>query len=267
MSIRHFSTSWFRHSRWLLLFFILGSCKADDPPTAADLSKIEITLQRSACFGVCPAYKVSIHGDGLVVFTTELRPDEPASALFAATEKREGVVLPGTHEDRIAPGAVAALFEQFRKGGFFDLRMSYRADVTDNPTYVLTVDTGQRQKSVEDYVGKEAGMPAVVTELERAVDKAAGTDRWVRGSAGLIAWLDGQNFDFHSSEAAKLAAAGARGRADEAMILALIDRGAPLDSDVGYPPETVRQIRGKFPDYTPPPAGVSLMESAIRRGW
>ncbi len=110
MSIRHFSTSWFRHSRWLLLFFILGSCKADDPPTAADLSKIEITLQRSACFGVCPAYKVTIHGDGLVVFTTELRPDEPASALFAATEKREGMVFLGTHEDRIAPGTVAALF-------------------------------------------------------------------------------------------------------------------------------------------------------------
>jgi hypothetical protein len=50
------------------------------------------------------------------------------------------------------------------------------------------------------------------------------------------------------------------------MILALIDRGAPLDGDVGYPPETVRQIRGKLPDYTPPPAGVSLVESAIRRG-
>jgi hypothetical protein len=97
---------------------------------------------------------------------------------------------------------------------------------------VLTVDTGQRQKSVEDYEGKLAGMPKVVTELEDAVDKAAGTDRWLRGS-GLVAWLEGQHFDFYSLEAAQLAVSGANSRkADEAMVLALIDHGAPLDGEV-----------------------------------
>jgi hypothetical protein len=66
-----------RHSRWLLLSFILGSffaascSKAGERPAAADLSKIEITPQRSACRGSCPECKVTIHGDGRVVFTTE----------------------------------------------------------------------------------------------------------------------------------------------------------------------------------------------------
>jgi hypothetical protein len=183
----------------LLLPLILGSSfacsKADDPLTTADPSNVEITLQRSACFGACPDYKVTLHGDGRVVFTTS----------------GGGVIWPGTHEDWIAPETLTALLNLFRNANFFHLRNSYRAEGTDHPTYVLTVDTGQRRKSIEDYVGREVGMPMAVTKLERAVDTVAGTERWVRGNAGLIAWLEARNFDFHSSEAAELAVKGARG--------------------------------------------------------
>jgi hypothetical protein len=48
--------------------------------------------------------------------------------------------------------------------------------------FVLTVDTGRRQKTAQT-MGSVVGMPAVVTALEDAVDKGAGTDRWVRGLA------------------------------------------------------------------------------------
>jgi hypothetical protein len=252
----------FGDSRWLVRSFVLGGffvafC-GEAPPTAVDLSKIEITLQRSPCLGTCPNYKVTIRGDGRVVFTTETLPGLTSTI---------GVVLPGTHEDRIAPETVAALFERFRKAGFFDLRSAYQFPATDLPTYVLTIDTGQRRRSVEDYGGRVAGMPKVVTELEDAVDNAAGTDRWVRGSTGLIAWLEGQHFDFRSTEAAQLAASAAHEKADEAMVIALIDHGAPLDSEVsGYGPKVVKMIQERDPAYTPPPAGFSLMESAIRRG-
>jgi hypothetical protein len=251
------------HSRWLLLSFILGSLlaascsEAGDRPAAADLSKSGITLQRSACLGTCPEYKVTIHDDGRVLFTTETYTGPESAVASHRQLVAQGVALPGTHEDRIAPATVAALFARFRKAGFFNLRSSYRAEITDSPAYVLTADAGQRHKSVEDYMGRMVGMPKVVTELEDAVDKVAGTDRWVRGTAGLIAWLEGQHFDFHSPEAAQLMVSGANRRADEAMVLALIDHGAPLDSEVSI-----------FPAYKPTPivAGLSLMEGAIRRG-
>jgi ankyrin repeat protein len=73
---------------------------------------------------------------------------------------------------------------------------------------------------------------------------------------GLIAWLEGQNFDFQSPEVADIAVAGAHGLADETMVLALIDHGAPLDSEVTNPKYTPTRIV----------AGVSLMESTIGRG-
>jgi hypothetical protein len=250
----------FRHSRWLLLSLILGSffaasCEARQRPAAAELTKVKITLQRSACEGPCPEYRVTIHGDGRVVFTTDWRVPESAIAIHHRLSiMQQGILLPGTHEERIAPETAAALFARFQKAGFFNLRSAYQvADTVDLPEFVLTVDTGQRHKSVVDYWGEKVGMPKIVTELEEAVDKAAGTDRWLRGSIGLTAWLDGQHFDFHSPEAAQLAA-----RADEATVLDLIDRGVPLDSEVSFP---------KFPpDTTPVVAGISLVESAIRRG-
>jgi hypothetical protein len=189
------------HSRWLLLSFILGSffaascSKAGERPAAADLSKIEITLQRSACRGTCPEYNVTIHGDGRVVFTTETYTGSESAVASHRQLVAQGVVLPGTHEDWIAPATVAALFAQFRKAGFFNLRNSYRAEITDSAAYVLTADAGQRHKSVEDYTGRMVGIPEVVTELEDAVDNAAGTVCWVKGTAGLIAWLEGQHFD------------------------------------------------------------------------
>jgi hypothetical protein len=86
-----------------------------------------------------------------VVFTTETSPIDQVSgvhrqfAMFGL-----GVLLPGAHEDRIASGKVVALFKQFQKADFFDLRSSYRFPATDLATYILTVDTGQQHKSVED---------------------------------------------------------------------------------------------------------------------
>jgi hypothetical protein len=250
--------------------------RADDWPAAAEQGKVEITLERSPCYGTCPQYKVTIHGDGRVVFTTEAEPADPASAFhreFAAI--RQGVVLPGTHEDRVASDAVAALLGQFRKANFFYLLPLYWGGGTDAPTYVLTLDTGRRRKSVTDYEGGEIGMPKAVTDLEDAVDKVAGTDRWLRG-IGLAAWLEGRHFDFHSLEAAQLAVSAAANReAAAALVLALIDHGAPLDGEVSNPkfPRTppegswAAKMFAEHPeDNAPVVAGFSLMESAIRHG-
>lgn len=146
---------------------------------------------------------------------------------------------------------MAELIKQFEAANFWHLESEYRAGVTDNPTQTLTFDTGRQRKTVVDYVGQEVGMPKAVTELELAVDRVAKTDRWVAGSPTLIKWLDRNRFDFRSSQAIELAAAGELGNAAEETIVALIDRGAPLEQHLGETPE---------------PVGVTIVEASIRRG-
>jgi len=47
--------------------------------------------------------------------------------------------------------------------------------VTDLPTKIVTITTNPRTKRVEDYIGA----PDALEEFEKAIDEAAGSNRWV----------------------------------------------------------------------------------------
>jgi len=226
----------------------------------ADPSNTTISLTRSACYGTCPNYTVVIHGDGQVRFSTDLEPVSGVDALHRQFAQSRGVLVAGTHEDRVPAQSVAALLAQFQRVGFWQLQDRYAARVTDNPTQIITLEVGGRRKQVVDYVGTEAGMPQSVRDLEDAIDRVADTARWVDGTPALIPWLVEQKFDFHSMQATELAVAGERGTADQAMVLALIDRGAPLSLPVDDDPSP----RAGAPK--PQPAGILLIQAAIYRG-
>lgn len=181
------------------------------PMPAAAPMNIAVTLTRDPCFGGCPAYAVTVHGDGRVRF-----------------EGWGDVIVPGVREYRIPAAQAEALIEQFRAADFWSLDDAYRGLITDHPTQYLTVTAGRRSKSVEDYAGLRAGMPDVVIALERAVDAAAGTERWVTGNAQTIDALAAQGFDFTSHDAADIAVAAAFAAPE--VTIALLDRGVPLDS-------------------------------------
>jgi len=219
-----------------------------------------ISLTRSACFGDCPNYTVVIHGDGQVRFTTDISPVSDVDAIHSQFAQSKGVLVPGTHQDRVLPQSVADLLAQFQRIGFWGLQDRYEARVTDNPTQIITLEIGGRHKKVVDYVGTEAGMPQSVRDLEDSIDRVAGTARWVDGTTALIPWLVDQKFDFHSMQATELAVAGERGAADQATVLALIDRGAPLNLPVAGDPSPI--------DGTPnlEPGGILMMQAAIFRG-
>lgn len=187
-----------------------------------------ISLQRTACFGSCPDYKVTIAGNGRIVFETtpHLHRDDVAN-VHRAFSTESGVRVPGTHETTIDPQAIDQLLAQFEEARFFTLRDEYRAEVTDNPTYVVTIDTGNGKKSVVDYVGKEAGMPEAVTALQDAIDAAAGTDRWIEGTPPVIPLLQEEGADFAGILGLELMDAAAE-RNDLGTMQRLKDLGAPV---------------------------------------
>lgn len=196
-----------------------------------DKDDVAITLERTGCLGPCPDYKVTIQGDGRLQFTTNETPESGQGRV----SRWNGVLVPGTHEDRISPEVVAALVRKFEAADFWHLKRVYRQMSVDDPTYLVSLRVGTRVKSIEDHSGTEVGMPKVVHDLEDAVDQAAGTDRWITGNDDLIAWLEQVDFNFRSDEAAELAVAGEGQRAPESMVLALVDHGAPLDQPVSIP--------------------------------
>ena len=135
-------------------------------PRISDWNSLNITLDRSPCFGRCPDYKVEIHGDGTVIY-----------------DGRNFVAVQGRRESHIPIYKVRSLFEQFRLVRYFSLKDSYQSSATDLPTYVTSIAFDDKTKSVKDHLGTAVGMPHAVVELEDAIDRAAETQQWIRGAA------------------------------------------------------------------------------------
>ena len=154
-------------------------------PEIQDGNKLEITLERTSCFGTCPAYKVEIHGDGSMVYT---------GTRFVA--------ITGEHRDHISDEAVGQIVEAFRRADYFSLRDKYIQSVTDNATYQTSISIGGHTKSVTNYVGEEVGMPQTVTDLENEIDHIADTAKWIRGDAATVPALKSENWNFNSPQAA-----------------------------------------------------------------
>jgi hypothetical protein len=131
-------------------------------PDVRDWRSVTIRLERTRCYGTCPAYSVEIHGDGSVVY-----------------EGHFYVEATGVHTTNVSPAAVRALVGKFRRADFFHLYPDYHSMWTDNPTFTLSLGFDGRTMCVVDYLGQDDGMPSVVKELEDEVDNVSGASRWV----------------------------------------------------------------------------------------
>ena len=162
-----------------LILGCLLSCRM--APTQTQSARV--VLERSVCFGFCPAYRVSLATDGVVRF----------EGLDSAAVRDSGTISPDT---------VRALVARFEQAGFFAMDSAYvpgepgcGAAATDNPYATLTAEIGGRRKTIRHYYGCIGVIPgerapggihppigAVVTlaTLAAQVDSAAGTERWLQ---------------------------------------------------------------------------------------
>lgn len=142
--------------------FALSSCApVDNPPPTQ--GPVAITLERTVCFGFCPAYRVTITGDGRVTYVGER---------FVNVRGEQRATIPAADVQR--------LLQRFDEVGFNNLRDEYRAQVSDLPTFTVTLERNGRRKTVVDYGGTSAGMPESVRALQDEIDRVANTAQWVR---------------------------------------------------------------------------------------
>jgi hypothetical protein len=143
-------------------------------PRTYEAAAVSIRLERTACFGSCPIYQVTISGDGAVVY-----------------EGTRFVQTLGTERASVDSEEVVSLLDEFLQVRFFDALERYAGSerarrtpagivvesmtITDLPSQILTLRLGERVKRVELY----DHYPAELGRLPDLVDRVAGTERWV----------------------------------------------------------------------------------------
>jgi hypothetical protein len=130
-------------------------------PEINDWSSLKISLARTGCFGTCPDYLLEVRGNGTVRYTGH-----------------QYVRFCGEWKGEVPLESVRQLVDQFRAADYFSLFAEYEFPVTDNPAYMTSIQFDDKEMSVRDYVGEDAGMPFAVHELEDAIDRIAGPEHW-----------------------------------------------------------------------------------------
>lgn len=139
------------------------------PYEPAPGSELVIALERTPCFGRCPAYSVTVRGDGTLLY-----------------EGRSDVRVTGEATRTARPEAVRTLLARFAAVDFLALHGEYTMPVTDLPSTILTLRVNGREKRVVNYWAKgiddapDVDVHRMLDVLAEAVDRAASTDRWVK---------------------------------------------------------------------------------------
>jgi len=152
--------------RFVIAFFgaaVLAACApVNAPAEQPNVSQVEIRLSRGPCYGTCPVYTVTLTGEGQVRY-----------------EGRQFVNVVGERTATIPREDVARLVARFDEIGFDRLQDAYRGQMTDLPTYTVSLIRNGQTKTVVDYAGTSVGMPQAVRDLEAEIDRVAGTAQWV----------------------------------------------------------------------------------------
>jgi hypothetical protein len=152
-----------------VIMFMVATVVAPAEVPQSDISKV--TMERTTCYGTCPAYRVTVNADGTVHY-----------------EGTDYVRQKGRQTGRISPEAFQKIVKKLEEIHFFQLNDQYNSQeingsstfVTDQPTTITSVTSGGRTKKIENYFGGPKGL----YELEQLIDELAQSYKWVGGRFG-----------------------------------------------------------------------------------
>jgi hypothetical protein len=148
-----------------LLIVLLAGCTMDGTNKSSSTGTKEdlvITLERTACFGACPIYSLTIYGDGTVVYVGQ-----------------DYVKTKGKMETSVSADSVNQLVLEFEKADYFSLNDSYTSfGKSDMPSANTSISLEGKTKAVEHYLGDHSA-PEKLTELENKIDEIANSAHWI----------------------------------------------------------------------------------------
>lgn len=140
--------------------------RADEFPRSKELESVSVEISRGPCFGRCPSYRVTIHGDGRVEYVggryVRVRGQQTAAI---TTEQMKRVL------DELAYVHFFALEDRAFRWCF------------DAPSVGVSVSMDGRTKRVTSDSGCFGAKDGVQAQFVRAadeIDRIIGTDQWVK---------------------------------------------------------------------------------------
>ena len=131
----------------IVLTLISALAAAAQTPSPAD-QITEVTLERTACFGSCPAYKVTLRRDGTIIY-----------------EGKRFVQMMGTYQGQAY--GFDRLAEFILSQDYFNLKDNYSVPVTDLPSTITSVVRDGKRKTITDYGNIE---PVGLWGIEMSID-------------------------------------------------------------------------------------------------
>ena len=130
-----------------LLVFILffSSCFNLTKQKELQSPKIIISLEKTACFGRCPVFKIIIYDNG--------------KALYSGQKFVKKV---GEHDLKVSKKEIDKILSKAKKIGFNNLKNEYSERITDLPTTYIMINN----KKIKDYYGA----PSKLKDLEKMIE-------------------------------------------------------------------------------------------------
>lgn len=126
------------------------SNKARKQANAARPSDFAVLMERTPCFGSCPAYNIQIDPDGKMTYTG-----------VRHTERQ------GVWERQLSSDELNLLWQEVNRTGFMELKEVYDDPyLADAPSIYLTVTASGKTHKVQDRIGA----PETMKQLEAYLD-------------------------------------------------------------------------------------------------
>lgn len=118
---------------------------------------VVISVEKLPCMGNCPAYKLSIYNNHMVIY-----------------EGKENVDKIGVYTTKISKKKFSELQEAFLNSDFFEMKNIYSARIMDLQTTYIYFRYNEKEKKILDYYNG----PEVLKELVKVVEELNEQNRW-----------------------------------------------------------------------------------------
>ena len=132
------------------------------PPAATAGEAPLATLVRTACYGFCPVYQLTVRANGTVVY-----------------EGESFVKVKGKAFGQLDEAGLTRLKQAFAAAKFGSLASTYETvSRTDAPSAVVSFADGTQAKTVRHYHGDMAAPPEL-SKLEEEIDTIVHVEQWI----------------------------------------------------------------------------------------